>query len=76
MTNSRSPLADAPFSYQVTKAGKVLVSHLGQQVTVLQGKAASKFVSIIDTLDTMDAQRHLAAVTGQYKFGNERNSKT
>lgn len=75
MPDSDSTLADLPFSYIEAKSGKVLISHHSKQVTVLQGKAASKFVAAIASLSVLDAQRHMAAATGQYKFGNERSPK-
>lgn len=67
-----SPLDSEPFGYSVAKSGKVLITHHGKQVKILQGKAADKFVAVMDTASTLDAQRHMARITGQYKFGNER----
>lgn len=72
---SDSPLAAEPFEYSVAKSGKVLITHHGKQVKILQGKAAAKFVSVVESASTLDAQRHMAKITGQYKFGNERLAK-
>ena len=75
MKDPEAALPDAAFSYLTVKSGKVLISHHGKQVTVLQGTAAAKFVAAIESMDTPAAQRYMAAATGQYKFGNERSTK-
>lgn len=67
-------LAEA-FAYSLAKSGKVMISHHGKPVTVLQGKAAVKFVNAIEAMSVSDSQRYMASATGQYKFGNERLGK-
>jgi len=69
------PLAAEPFSYQLRKDDLVLISHSDRIVKTLRGKQAGKFVSKIVLLDKSAAQLLMAKVTGQFKFGNERDLK-
>ena len=75
MSSSKLPLADEPFSFTATKAGKVLITHHGKQAKILQGRDAQKFISSIETMTDADAQLLMARATGQFKFGNERDKK-
>jgi len=76
MPSSKTPLADEPFAFTATKAGKVLITHHGKQARILQGREAQKFMSSIETMNAAQAQLLMARTTGQFKFGNERNGKT
>jgi len=75
MSSAKSPLADEPFSFTATKAGKVLITHHGKQAIILQGRAAQKFITTIESMTPAQAQLLMARATGQYKFGNERDGK-
>ncbi len=68
----QDPLDAAPFDYRETKDGRVRIAHHGKVVATLAGPAARKFLSRVAVADFRDAQRLMARVTGQYKFGNER----
>jgi hypothetical protein len=74
VTPSRSsdPLAEDPFSYRVTKDGRVLVDRSGRTLTVVTGKAAKALVSRLDRADADGVQQLLARATGNYRRGNER----
>lgn len=67
-----SSLTDRPFSYQATRSGLVSISRDGRVATTLRGAEASKFLQRVERLPPSDAQRLMAKVTGQFKFGNER----
>jgi hypothetical protein len=69
------PLADEPFSYRQTKDGQVMISHSGRIVTTLRGKDAERFLVRAASGDPRALQLLMAKVTGQFKFGNERQSK-
>lgn len=70
--DKRGKLREEPFSYTVTKAGKVLVSWNGRQVLILKESAASKFLAEVEPLDNYNAQLLMARVTGHFKHGTER----
>jgi hypothetical protein len=70
------PLADEPFSYRQTKDGQVMISHSGRVVTTLRGKDAERFLSRAAPADPRALQLLMARVTGQFKFGNERQGKS
>ena len=75
MTPSDHPLADEPFAYFETKVGEVRISHEGRVVTVLRGKDAERLLRRLEGADARTVQLQLAKVTGQFKFGNERQGK-
>lgn len=60
------------FTYQSTKSGTVLIFWNGRQVATLTGRAATSFLTKIDQADDAAVQRIMAAVTGNFRRGNER----
>lgn len=64
-------LEDDPFSYRVTKDGRVLVSRGGRLVVTVGGTRAERLVSLLGEDDDQD-QELLARATGNYRRGNER----
>ena len=60
-----------PFTYQVTKAGQVLVSRDGRLVVTVSGAAAARLIPLLGVDDATD-QELLARATGNYRRGNER----
>ena len=68
----RGGLEDSPFSYRVSKDGKVFVSWRGRQVKTLAGRQARSFVARIEAMDAGEQQLEMARVTGNFKRGNER----
>ena len=68
----RDPLANAPFAYQVTKDGRVLIDRAGRTVTVVAGRRAEALASKLAAADAAGVQQLLARATGNYRRGNER----
>lgn len=64
-----------PFSYKVTKEKKVIIYRDHKQIKIVKGKWSLAFIADINTASEEEIQQKLAKVTGQYKHGNERNSK-
>ncbi|WP_090978447.1 hypothetical protein [Paenibacillus sp. CF384] len=73
--DKRNRLDEEVFTYRVTKDNKVFISYMGRQVTSLAGKEADKFLSRISGVDFKTAQLAMAKVTGNFKRGNEKDSK-
>ena len=65
-------LEDRPFSYRVTKDGRVLVSWGSSRVATVAGSAAARLIAALDVADEERAQHLLARATGNFKRGNER----
>lgn len=66
------PLVDHPFSYHETKDDRVRLSHHGRLVSTLRGDVAERFM---DGLDEAGRQQRMGRVTGQFRFGNERQAQ-
>jgi hypothetical protein len=64
-------LEDDPFTWHVTKDGRVLVSRGGQQVAVVAGADAERLRPRLERSPEA-AQQALARATGNYRRGNER----
>lgn len=60
------------FEYSVRKNGEVVITHHGRPAATLRGRPAERFLS---RLEIDDQQELMARVSGNYKRGNERNSK-
>ncbi|WP_183098082.1 hypothetical protein [Nocardioides pelophilus] len=67
-------LEDDPFSYRVTKDGRVLVSRGGRLVVTVGGTRAERLVSLLGEDEDQD-QELLARATGNYRRGNERRGR-
>ena len=67
-------LEDDPFSYRVTKDGRVLVSRGGRLVVTVAGARAERLAALLGEDDTQD-QELLARATGNYRRGNERRGR-
>ncbi len=66
---------DLGFSHHIAKSGAILIDHHGKHVTTLRGKGAAEFLKKLTKLDFAGEQQLMARVTGNYKRGNERQSK-
>ncbi|MBP3961207.1 MULTISPECIES: hypothetical protein [Paenibacillus] len=73
--DKRNRLDEEVFTYRVTKDNKVFISYMGRQVTSLVGKEADKFLTRISGQDFKAVQLVMAKVTGNFKRGNEKDSK-
>ncbi|MEZ4670881.1 MAG: hypothetical protein R3E39_23505 [Anaerolineae bacterium] len=74
--DKRGKLEEAPFDFQITKDGKILIYWGGKIVTTLSGDAAQKLAPKLDTTDESAIQLALAKATGHFKHGNERRKKS
>jgi hypothetical protein len=77
MTNpmdKRGKLKEEPFTFRITKEGKVFIHWHGKQVTILKDNAADKFRDAIANAESNQAQLIMARATGHFKHGNERSS--
>ena len=63
------------FAYRVAKDNKVFISWYGKQVMILKGKESERFLAKVADADELEAQLIMAKLTGNFKRGNERNSK-
>ncbi len=73
--DKRQKLQDALFDFQITKDQRILIFWQGKPVRILAGKAAQKLIALLDELDDSAIQLALAKATGNFKRGNERESK-
>ena len=64
-----------PFDFAMSKSGIVQITHKGKVVMTLKGRAAAKFADRASRCDAEALQLLMAKTTGQFKFGNEKNSK-
>ena len=64
-----------PFGYQEIKGNKVQISFKNKLIKTIQGKEFNKFQRILDLNDPYELQLFMAKTTGQFKHGNERQSK-
>lgn len=68
----RDGLRDDPFTWQITKDGRVLVFRGGRQVAIVAGARADRLRPRLES--SPDAAQHaLARETGNYRRGNERD---
>lgn len=71
--DGRGRLADeAYFSYQATKAGKVMIFWYEKLAVTLKDADARKFLAQVQDVSEFDAQLVMAKWTGNFKRGNER----
>ncbi|MCB1693450.1 MAG: hypothetical protein KDI19_11845 [Pseudomonadales bacterium] len=68
-------LAHEPFSYEDCKNGLVRIRYEGKVVKNLGQKEAMRFLARVEGANARGAQMLMAKVTGQFKFGNEREGK-
>jgi hypothetical protein len=60
------------FEYRERKSGEVAIFHHGRLATTLRGERAARFLS---DAKAGDPQELMARVTGNYKRGNERQTR-
>lgn len=66
-------LADNPFEWSITKAGKLMIFRGGKQVMIVSAAKAEAIIAKLGVDDETD-QQVMARVTGQYRMGNEREA--
>jgi hypothetical protein len=67
----RGKLAERPFSFRVTRDGRLIVSWGGRVVKTIAGKVAARLADQLASADDDQAQLLLARATGQFKHGTE-----
>lgn len=60
------------FSWTRRKNGEIIIEHHGRRAAVLRGRKADDF---LDDVSLGDDQELMARTTGNYKHGNERESR-
>lgn len=74
--DKRNRLDEEIFTYRVTKNNTILIDWCGKNVTTLKGKEAELMLSKLNSaVNEKEVQLILAKITGNFKRGNERNSK-
>jgi hypothetical protein len=68
----RGRLKEEPFTFRVTKDGKVFIHWHGKQVMILKGTSTDEFIASITHVDSQQAQLLMAKSAGHFKHGNER----
>lgn len=71
--DKRGKLKEEPFTFRITKEGRVFIHWHGKQVMILKDSAADKFKSAIAKAGAEQAQLIMARVTGHFKHENERS---
>lgn len=64
-------LQDDPFTWQVTRDGRVLISRGGRRVAIIAGAKADRLRPHL-TVSPERAQQALARATGNYRRGGEK----
>ena len=70
--DKRGKHEEQPFTYRITKEGKVFIHWHGRRVLILKEQQAKKFMTSIEQADSQQAQLLMARVTGHFKHGNEK----
>lgn len=63
------------FAWTTRKNGDVAISHHGRAATVLRGRRAADFLDDVEGADDASAQELMARLTGNYRRGNEHESR-
>lgn len=72
----RNRLDEEVFSYRVSKNNSVFINFNGKEIKIVKGKEAERLLSKIQDAETdKEIQLALAKITGNFKHGNEKNSK-
>jgi len=68
-------LKEQPFSYQMSKDGTVRIFRSNRLASTLRGNESVRFLSKIASAEDQSAQLIMAKITGQFKFGNEKDRR-
>ncbi len=66
---------EQPFGYREIKDNKVQIIFNNKLIKTIQGKEFNKFHRILELNNPYELQLFMAKITGQFKHGNERQSK-
>ena len=74
--DKRQKLEEEPFTYRVMKDEKIDIAWHGKSIMLLKGSSAKEIINKLNQAPTiMEEQLVLAKITGNFKHGNEKNSK-
>ena len=74
--DKRNRLNEEVFSYRVSKNNSVFINFKGKEIKIVKGKEAERLLSKIQESETdKEIQLALAKITGNFKRGNEKDSK-
>ncbi|PRY75896.1 hypothetical protein [Alkalibacterium olivapovliticus] len=68
-------IEDQAFTYKIRKDSKVFIYYYGKQVMVVTGNRSRELIEDLEYADSEGEQYLLARLTGNFKRGNERESK-
>ncbi len=68
-------LPDPPFDFKITKQNKTLIYRGNKLVKTLSANKTASFQAKLTGKSSFEIQMILAKITGQYKFGNEKDNK-
>lgn len=71
--DKRGKLKEEPFTFRITREGKVFIHWHGKRVMILKESRADTFRNAIAKAEPGQAQLIMARVTGHFKHGNERS---
>jgi len=73
----RNKLEEQPFTYNITKKKTVRIFYFGKPVVILKENKAEQLIERMEEVDfdEFDVQLLLAKATGNFKRGNEKNSR-
>ncbi|WP_270219787.1 hypothetical protein [Lactococcus lactis] len=74
----RNKLEEQPFTYNITKKKTVRIFYFGKPVVILKENKAEQLIERMEEVDfdEFEVQLLLAKATGNFKRGNEKNSKS
>jgi len=65
--DKRGKLQSDPFTYRLTKDGKLIVYRGNKQIKIISGRKADDFAMMVRSSDEIEIQLALAKLTGHYK---------
>lgn len=63
------------FTYKIRKGNKVFIYYYGKRIMILTQQRALQLIEDLEYADAEEEQYLLARITGNFKRGNERESK-
>ncbi|MDQ1144067.1 hypothetical protein QE429_000894 [Bacillus sp. SORGH_AS 510] len=75
--DKRNRLMEEPFSYKITKKGTVIIYFENKQIKIIKDKEAERLITKINEAEgnITEVQLLLAKITGNFKRGNEKESR-
>jgi hypothetical protein len=75
--DKRNRLMEEPFSYKITKKGTVIIYFENKQIKIIKDKEAERLITKINKAEgnMTEVQLLLAKITGNFKRGNEKESR-